>query len=262
MGTHPIFESDFDCLTEKMVSDNAAMALDDYIAKSKIGKGGRGGNRGGGRSRDGGRPNRDRGGDRGGDRGRVNKRRDYDDRPPRRGRNMDDNWEHDLYSGGRGGRGSARAASKLLVDNLDFGVTDADMEELFGEFGDLRKATILYDRSGRSTGQAEIEFTRASDAERAKEQYNGVPLDGRAMTITIVGGGGDDGGFRSRIGKRDRSRSRSPRRNYSPRGGRRGGGQRNGGGRGGGRGGQREKKEEVTQEQLDKEMEEYLNQKK
>ena len=34
-----------------MVSDNAAMALDDYIAKSKIGKGGRGGNRGGGRSR-------------------------------------------------------------------------------------------------------------------------------------------------------------------------------------------------------------------
>ena len=42
----------------------------------------------------------------------------------------------------------------------------------------MRKATILYDRSGRSTGQAEIEFTRASDAERAKEQYNGVPLDG------------------------------------------------------------------------------------
>ena len=37
--------------SEKMVSDNAAMALDDYIAKSKIGKGGRGGNRGGGHSR-------------------------------------------------------------------------------------------------------------------------------------------------------------------------------------------------------------------
>merc|ERR1712156_260363 len=210
MGTHPIFESDFDCLTEKMVSDNAAMALDDYIAKSKIGKGGRGGNRGGGRPRDGGRPNRDRGGDRGGDRGRINKRRDFDDRPPRRGRNMDDNWEHDLYSGGRGGRAS-RGASKLLVDNLDFGVTDADMEELFGEFGDLRKATILYDRSGRSTGQAEIEFTRASDAQRALDQYNNVPLDGRAMKITMMGGSGNDS-LRSRVGNRDRSRSFSPRR--------------------------------------------------
>ena len=32
---------------EKMVSENASMALDDYIAKSKIGKGGRGNNRGG-----------------------------------------------------------------------------------------------------------------------------------------------------------------------------------------------------------------------
>ena len=31
-----------------MVSENASMALDDYIAKSKIGKGGRGGGGGGG----------------------------------------------------------------------------------------------------------------------------------------------------------------------------------------------------------------------
>ena len=37
--------------TEIMVSENASMALDDYIAKSKIGKGGRGGNGGRGRSR-------------------------------------------------------------------------------------------------------------------------------------------------------------------------------------------------------------------
>lgn len=93
---------------EKMVSENASMALDDYIAKSKIGKGGRGNNRGGrgtfwvifgvfsilvnflvfavcwlfscnvtldGGGRGGG--NRDRGGDR----GRVQKRRnDHDDR--------------------------------------------------------------------------------------------------------------------------------------------------------------------------------------
>merc|ERR1711953_1383245 len=239
----------------------AAMALDDYIAKSKIGKGGRGGNRGGGRSRDGGRPNRDRGGDRGGDRGRVNKRRDFDDRPPRRGRNMDDNWEHDLYSGGRGGRGSARAAAKLNVSNLDFGVTDADMEELFGEFGDLRKASILYDRSGRSTGSAEIEFTRASDAQRALDQYNNVPLDGRAMKITMMGGSGNDS-LRSRVGNRDRSRSFSPRRRGGGGGFRRNGSGARGGGRGGnGRGG-REKKEEVTQEQLDKEMDEYLNEKK
>jgi len=257
MGTHPIFESDFDCLTEIMVSENASMSLDDYISKTKIGKGGRGrGNREGSR----GNRNGSRGNDRGGDRGRVFKRRDFDDRQQRRGnRNMDDDWQHDLYSGGRGG--GSRNAAKLNVSNLDFGVTDADMEELFGEFGDLRKAIILYDRSGRSTGSAEIEFTRASDAQRALDQYNNVPLDGRAMKITMMGGNGNDS-LRSRVGNRDRSRSFSPRR--------RGGGfRRNGsGGRGSGRGrggggrGGREKKEEVTQEQLDKEMDEYLNEKK
>merc|ERR1711990_1318568 len=243
MGTHPIFESDFDCLTEIMVSENASMSLDDYISKTKIGKGGRG--RG---NREGSRDNRNgsRGNDRGGDRGRVFKRRDFDDRQQRRGnRNMDDDWQHDLYSGGRSG--GSRNAAKLNVSNLDFGVTDADMEELFGEFGDLRKASILYDRSGRSTGSAEIEFTRSTDAQRALDQYNNVPPDGRAMKITLMGGGDDS--VRSRVGNRDRSRSFSPRRGNNRGGGgfrRNGGGGRNGGGRGGGGGGRggREKKEE------------------
>lgn len=244
------------------------MALDDYIAKSKIGKGGRGGGGGRGKSRDGGnRGNRDRGGDR----GRIQKRRNdsHDDRGGfRRGRNMDDAWEHDMYKGPRGG---GRASAKLLVDNLDFGVTDEDMQELFGEFGNLRKAVILYDRSGRSTGQAEVEFSSQADAEDARNQYNGVPLDGRAMKISVVQSEG--GGARGRLGQRvnsggrgqgggrgGRSRSRSPRgnRGRGNRGGR-GGGNRGGGG---GRREPREKKEEVTQEQLDKEMDEYLSQKK
>ena len=38
-------------------------------------------------------------------------------------------------------------------------------------------------RSGRSTGQAEIEFSSMQDAERAKDQYNGVPLDGELIEI-------------------------------------------------------------------------------
>ncbi|XP_017785400.1 PREDICTED: THO complex subunit 4 [Nicrophorus vespilloides] len=185
--------------------DKMDMSLDDIIKTGKPSGGGRGrggGKRGGrgvsrGSTRGGGRGGAQfsRGGGGGQLRGGVQRGRNRGGvaRPYIRG-DVNSAWKHDLFEGyGPRKLAAVRAAvqssmgpTKLMVSNLDFGVSDSDIQELFAEFGPLKNAAVHYDRSGRSLGTADVIFERKMDAIKAMKQYNGVPLDGRAMNIQIT----------------------------------------------------------------------------
>lgn len=254
--------------------DKIEMSLDDIIKSQKPQRGGgRGGlNRSGGgprgnanRSRNGGGGFRqNRGGPMGGgvlkgrNRGGIQRSTKFS-----RG-DVNSAWKHDMYEGARKNRllaaaglgggvgGSGLGSSKLMVSNLDFGVSESDINELFADFGPLKSASVHYDRSGRSLGTADVVFERRADAIKAMKQYNGVPLDGRPMSIQLA---------TSEIPAplAPRVLPRSPRRQGGGGEGRsgapRGGNQaRRGGGGGGPR---RQQRETKTAEELDAELDAY-----
>ncbi|TGZ46459.1 THO complex subunit 4 [Temnothorax longispinosus] len=232
----------------KMV-DKIEMSLDDIIKQTK-GSRARGGGGGGGGG----------GGRRG--RGAGSSPRRGARRAQRAGGGGDVNsaWKHDMFDGvkkvGRGAIGNA-GTTKLLVSNLDFGVSDSDIQELFSEFGPLKSAAVHYDRSGRSLGSADVIFERRADAIKAMKQYHGVPLDGREMNIqvatselpvTSVRGGPRLSGVN--YTQRPQTRFRGNRGAGSVRG--------RGSGRRGGRGGIRQATKTPTAEELDAELEAYV----
>ncbi len=91
---------------------------------------------------------------------------------------------------------------KLYVGNLSFNTTNQDLNDLFGEVGQVESANIIEDReTGRSRGFGFVEMANQADGETAIAQLNGKEVDGRQLKVNEAkprennGGGGGRGGW-------------------------------------------------------------------
>ncbi|XP_021640678.1 THO complex subunit 4D isoform X3 [Hevea brasiliensis] len=177
--------------------------------------------------------------------------------PPRRIRSLP--WQHDLLEDSIRAAGitGVEVGTKLYVSNLDYGVSNEDIRELFSEIGDLKRYAVHYDKNGRPSGSAEVLYTRRSDAFSALKKYNNVLLDGKPMKIEIVGASAEIPiSARVNVTGVDGRRKRTVVMTQNRRGGLRNGrGRARGRGRGRGRG--KKQPFDKSADDLDKELESY-----
>jgi RNA recognition motif-containing protein len=90
---------------------------------------------------------------------------------------------------------------KLYVGNLSYSVTNADLEELFSEFGTVESAQVIQDReTGRSKGFGFVELASDAEAQAAIDALHDQEHGGRRLTVNEAkpredrGGGGYGGG--------------------------------------------------------------------
>jgi RNA recognition motif-containing protein len=98
-------------------------------------------------------------------------------------------------------------AKKLYVGNLPFSVTEADLRQLFEEYGTVEAVNVITDRdTGRPRGFAFVEMENAENADKAIQSLDGQDFGGRDIRVNEArergsgggprGGGGGGGGRR------------------------------------------------------------------
>ncbi|MCD7974080.1 MAG: RNA-binding protein [Candidatus Azobacteroides sp.] len=75
----------------------------------------------------------------------------------------------------------------IYISNLSYGVNDADLNELFAEYGEVSSAKVIMDReTGRSRGFGFVEMSVEEDGQKAIDELNGVEYDGKVINVNVA----------------------------------------------------------------------------
>jgi len=75
----------------------------------------------------------------------------------------------------------------IYISGLSFSANDADLNNLFAEYGEVSSAKVILDReTGKSRGFAFVEMTNDTEGQKAIDELNGVEYDQKVIAVSIA----------------------------------------------------------------------------
>lgn len=75
----------------------------------------------------------------------------------------------------------------IYISGLSFGIDNADLQELFGEYGTVSSAKVITDRdTGKSRGFGFVEMESEVEGQKAIDELNGAQYDEKVITVSVA----------------------------------------------------------------------------
>jgi len=73
----------------------------------------------------------------------------------------------------------------IFIAGLSYSINDADLKDLFSEYGEIASSKVVMDRqTGRSKGYGFVEMDDEEAAKKAISELNGAQYDGRTISVS------------------------------------------------------------------------------
>ena len=75
----------------------------------------------------------------------------------------------------------------IYITGLNYSINDADLNDLFAEYGEITSAKVIMDReTGRSRGFGFVEMTNDTDGQKAINELNGAEYDQKTISVSVA----------------------------------------------------------------------------
>ena len=98
----------------------------------------------------------------------------------------------------------------IYITGLNYSINDADLNDLFAEYGEITSAKVIMDReTGRSRGFGFVEMVNDGDGQKAIDALNGAEFEKKVISVSVARPRSvkpSSGGYRERRGGYNSSR--------------------------------------------------------